>query len=55
MPALKNMKEYVLQIHFVVDARDEEEAIEIAKAARRAVQGIEYKVRDVETYKIEEL
>lgn len=49
------MKEYVIQVQFVVDAHDDEEAIEIAKAARFAVQGVQYKVRDVETYKVEEL
>jgi len=43
------MREYSIHINFTVDARDYDEAIEIAKAARKAVEDCEYKVRDVET------
>ncbi len=50
------MREYAITVSFVVDARDHDEAVEIAKAVRSAVeQESGYVVRDVETQRIEEL
>lgn len=49
--------EYTITVSYTVDARNYDEAVEIAKAVRESiVAGAHgYKVRDVETGKIEEL
>jgi len=50
------MREYHVAISFTVHAHDEEEAVEIAKAAKRAIEGHSgYLVKDTETQTIEEL
>ncbi len=49
------MREYHIQISLVVDARDEEEAAEIAGCVRRAAEtGTPYLVREVEIATVEE-
>ena len=51
------MKEYWIKISFAVDARDEDEAREIAQKAREAIERYErqpYVVRDLETDSIVE-
>lgn len=49
------MKEYTITVSYVVSARDHDEAVEIAKSVRSdTVDFSEYKLRDVETQRIEE-
>jgi hypothetical protein len=51
------MKEYWIKIAFAVDARDEDEAREIAAKCREAIEkyhGQPYAVRDLETDTIRE-
>ena len=49
------MREFAININFTVDARDYDEAVEIAKAVRREITDptgqykAGYKLRDVET------
>lgn len=43
------MREYDIIVRFVVDARDHDEAVEIAKAAREAIERFPYRVRDLES------
>lgn len=48
--------EYRINVEFTVDAKDHDQAVDIAKEARNVVIAFHgYKLRDVETSKIEEL
>lgn len=56
------MKEFTIMVSYVVDAHDYDEAVDIAKAVLDAVKDEHprhvahgYKLRDVETSKIEEV
>lgn len=50
------MKEFQIDFNFNVDARDYDEAVEIAKSVRELLKReSDYKLRDVETNRIEEL
>ncbi len=53
------MKEFWITVTYTVDAHDHDEAVEIAKAVRKDIEGGAllghgYRVRDVETQTIEE-
>lgn len=43
------MKEYIITVRLTVDAHDHDEAVDIAKVMRQAVEDTEYTVRDVES------
>ncbi len=52
-------REYTMTVTYVVDAHDYDEAVDIAKAVRKDIEGGAllghgYRVRDVETQTIEE-
>lgn len=53
------MKEFTITVSYAVDARNYDEAVEIAKVVRREIELDDathgYKLRDVETQRIEEL
>ena len=50
------MKKFWIEIHFEVDARDYDEAVDIAKEAVEVTKTMTgYKVRDVEASQIEEV
>jgi hypothetical protein len=50
------MPEYLIRIEFTADADDHDEAVEIAKDARKTLEiSASYKLRGVETNRIEEL